>query len=118
MNGADDRPEAVTAKLPSGIPLKVELAGSGAVDGMTSVGLRDLNLSDALGAVAETAALLAEKLRAAKPDKVTAELKFGFAVESGTLVALWVNGKGEASCTVTLEWSGHAEPDSGKGDNG
>jgi hypothetical protein len=29
-------------------------------------------------------------------------------VEAGKLTALWVGGKGEASLTVTLEWSGSA----------
>ena len=31
--------------------------------------------------------------------------RVGFAVEAGKLTALWVGGKGEASLTVTLEWS-------------
>jgi hypothetical protein len=46
--------------------------------------------------------------KAVKPAKATVELKLGFAVEAGKLTALWVNGKGEASLTVTLEWSEHA----------
>ena len=44
------------------------------------------------------------------------ELKLGFAVEAGKLTALWVGGKGEASLTVTLEWSEHpGAPASGDG---
>ena len=33
--------------------------------------------------------------------------KPGFAIEAGKLTALWTGGKGEASLTVILEWSGH-----------
>jgi Trypsin-co-occurring domain 1 len=106
MNDADELPEVVSARLPSGILVKLELSSSNVADGMTSVGLRDLNLNDALDTVGEIGAMLVEKLQTAKPSKATAELKFGFSVESGKLIALWVNGKGEASLTVTLEWSG------------
>jgi hypothetical protein len=107
MNGADRPPEVVTARLPSGVPVRVELAGPGAGDGMTSVGLRDLDLSGALDTVGEIGSVVVEKLKAARPTKATVEMKFGFAVEAGKLTALWVGGKGEASLTVTLEWSGH-----------
>ena len=51
---------------------------------------------------------MVEKLKAAKPTRATVELKLGFAVEAGKLTALWVGGKGEASLTVTLEWSEHS----------
>ena len=107
MNGADGPVEVVTARLPSGVPVRVELAGTGAGDGMTSVGLRDLDLSGALDTVGEIGSVVMDKLKTARPAKATVELKFGFAVEAGKLTALWVGGKGEASLTVTLEWSGH-----------
>jgi hypothetical protein len=113
MNGADDGDkvvQAVTARLPSGVAVKVEAATDSA-DGMTSVGLRDYDLGKALDSVGEIGALVVEKLKAAKPSKTTVELKLGFAVESGKLTALWVGGKGEASLTVTLEWSGAAGDD-------
>ena len=85
----------------------MELAGPGAGDGMTSVGLGDLDLSGALDTVGEIASVVVGKLKAARPSKATVELRFGFEVEAGKLTALWVGGKGEASLTVTLEWSGH-----------
>jgi hypothetical protein len=107
MNGSDRATETVTALLPSGVPVRVELAGPGAGDGITSVGLRDLDLGAALDTVGEIGSLVVDKLRAAKPAKATVELRFGFAVEAGKLTALWVGGKGEASLTVTLEWSWH-----------
>src|SRR5215831_5428094 len=114
MNGADGPPEAVTAKLPSGVPVRVELAEPAGGDGMTSVGLRDLDLSGALDTVGEIGSVLVDKLKTARPAKMTVELRFGFAVEAGKLTALWVGGKGEASLTVTLEWEG-PPPASGDG---
>jgi hypothetical protein len=108
MNGAENATTVVTAKLPSGAPIRVEVAGAGTGDGLTSVGLRDLDLSAALDTVAEIGSVVAEKLKAAAPARATVELRLGFAVEAGKLTALWVGGKGDASLTVTLEWSGHA----------
>ena len=79
-------------------------------------GLRDLDLDKALDTVAEIGSVVVEKLKAAKPTRATVELKLGFAVEAGKLTALWVGGKGEASLTVTLEWSEHpGAPASGDG---
>jgi hypothetical protein len=117
MNGADDAVTVVTARLPSGVPVRVELAGPGSGDGMTSVGLRDLdlNLDSALDAVAEIGSAVVEKLKAARPARATVELRLGFAVEAGKLTALWVGGKGEASLTVMLEWSGHPQAEGGDG---
>ena len=94
----------VTARLPSGVPVRVEVARSESGDGMTSVGLRDLDLGNALDTVAEIGSVVVDKLKAAKPKKATVELKLGFAVEAGKLTALWVGGKGEAALKVTEEW--------------
>jgi hypothetical protein len=107
MNGAENVTSVVTARLPSGAPIRVEVVGSGAGNGMTSVGLRDLDLDKALDTIGEIGSVVVEKLKAAKPTRASVELKLGFAVEAGKLTALWVGGKGEASLTVTLEWSEH-----------
>jgi hypothetical protein len=116
MNGAEHATMVVTARLPSGAPVRIQVTGPESGDGMTSVGLRDLDLDNALDAVAEIGSLVVDKLKAIKPTKATVELKLGFAVEAGKLTALWVGGKGEASLTVTLEWSEHPEaPASGGG---
>jgi hypothetical protein len=116
MNGAENATTVVTAKLPSGVPVRVEIAGSSSGDGMTSVGLPDLDLDKALDAVGEIGSVVIEKLKAAKPTRATVELKLGFAVEAGKLTALWVGGRGDASLTVTLEWSEHpVTPGSGDG---
>jgi hypothetical protein len=116
MNGADGGESAtrvVTARLPSGAPVQVEVAGLDPGDGITSVGLRDLDLDHALDTVAEIGSVVVDKLKAARPAKATVELKLGFAIEAGKLTALWVGGKGEASLTVTLEWSGHQPAEAG-----
>lgn len=105
MNSAQSDTGAVTARLPSGVLVRVEVAETDSSDGMSSVGLRDFDLSAVLDTVGEIGSVVVEKLKAAKPTKATAELKLGFAVEAGKLTALWVGGKGEASLTVTLEWS-------------
>jgi len=118
MNGTGDSDEvvrAVTARLPSGVTVKVEaVTGEASADGMTSVGLRHFDMAEALESVGEIGALVVSKLGKAKPSKTTAELRLGFAVEAGKLTALWVGGKGEAALTVTLEWSGRPDvaPDS------
>ena len=105
MNSLENATTVVTARLPSGAPVRVEVAGPESDDGVTSVGLRDLDLGTALDTVAEIGSVVVEKLKAAKPARATVELKLGFAVEAGKLTALWVGGKGEASLTMTLEWS-------------
>jgi hypothetical protein len=113
MNGtgeSDEVVQAVTAWLPSGVAVKVEaVTGEASDDGMASVGLPHFDLADALEPVGEIGALIVSKLGKARPSKTTVELKLGFAVEAGKLTALWVGGKGEASLTVTLEWSGRAD---------
>lgn len=106
MDGAENGMRVVTARLPSGAPVKVEVAGPNSGDGIASVGLRDLDLDSALDTVAEIGSVVAEKLKVARPAKATVELRLGFVVEAGKLTALWVGGKGEASLTVTLEWAG------------
>lgn len=108
MNGAGNDPSVVTAKLPSGVPIRIEVAESSSGDEMTSVGLRDLDLDKALDTVGEIGSVVVEKLKAAKPTRATVELKLGFAIEAGKLTALWVGGKGEASLSVTFEWSEHS----------
>jgi hypothetical protein len=105
MNGAENATTVVTARLPSGAPIRLEVAASGSGDGMTSVGLWDLDLDKALDTIGEIGSVVVEKVKAAKPTRATVELKLGFAVEAGKLTALWVGGRGEASLTVTLEWA-------------
>ena len=103
---------SVTVRLPSGTPMKVQIADSSAGDGMASVGLRDsFDLSSALDTISELGAITVEKLKAAKPTKATVEFRLGFTLESGRLTSMIVGGKGDASLTVTLEWSESTESD-------
>jgi hypothetical protein len=50
-----------------------------------------------------------ETARKAGPSKVTVELGFGLAVETGHVVAVLGKGRGEASLRVILEWSRDTE---------
>ena len=113
MDGVESETTVVTARLPSGALVRVEVASAESSDGMTSVGLRGLELDKALDTVAEISSVVVEKLKAAKPTKATVELKLGFAMEAGKLTALWIGGKGEASLTVTLEWAEHPNESAG-----
>jgi hypothetical protein len=112
MIGNETEAASVTVLLPSGTPMKVEIANGSTGDGMASVGLRDaLDLNSALDAISELGAITVEKLKAAKPTKATVEFRLGFALESGRLTSMIVGGRGEASLTVTLEWSGSTASD-------
>jgi hypothetical protein len=107
MDSTETDKRVVTATLPSGMPIKVEIAqpGSGDEDEMASVGLRDFELDKALDSLGEIGSLVVEKLKAAKPTRATVQLGLAFSVEAGKLTALWVGGQGNASLNVTMEWS-------------
>jgi Trypsin-co-occurring domain 1 len=105
MDGGQAGVKAVTVLLPSGAPILVEAHGATSDDGMASVGLRDLAIGGALDTVRELGSLVADKLKAAKANRVAVELNIAFAAEGGKLTSLIVNGRGAASLTVTLEWS-------------
>src|SRR5450755_1051029 len=78
MNGARDADAAVqvvTARLPSGAPVQVEVTVPAGGDELTSVGLRDLDLDHALDTIAEIGTVVVDRLKAAKPTKATVELK-------------------------------------------
>ena len=107
MDGSENTARVVTAKLPSGAPIRIEVLEAGYVDGITNVGLQDFDLNKALDTVAEIGSVMVDKLKAAKPTRATVELKLGFAIEAGKLTALWVGGKADAALTMTLEWTDH-----------
>jgi hypothetical protein len=105
INGNDKPTEIVTASLPSGKSLRVQVSGDR--DGMGSVGIKDkIPLDDAIETVGELGHLIFERLQAIKPKKTSVELTLGFTLESGKLTALIVSGKAEASLTITMEWGG------------
>lgn len=90
--------------LPSGAPVRVRVAESEG-DAIASVGLVDAAaLEEAVATVAETAALVRDKLEAIAPSRATVEFGVSFEARAGKLVALVFEGKGQASLTVTLEW--------------
>jgi Trypsin-co-occurring domain 1 len=104
MDG-DDGDQVVTARLASGAPVRVVLSEPESGDGMTSVGLRNLELDKALEVIGEIGSSVIGKLKKARATRATVELRLGFSVESGRLTALWVGGHAESSMTITLEWS-------------
>ena len=112
MIGTEAEASSVTVRLPSGTLMKIQVADGSAGDGMASVGLRDaFDLSSALDTLSELGAITVDKLKAAKPTKATVEFRLGFTLESGRLTSMIVGGKGDASLTVTLEWSESTESD-------
>jgi hypothetical protein len=62
------------------------------------------------GSIERVSREVLDALKRAAPTKATVELGFSLAVEEGQLVALLGKAKGEASLTVTLEWTKAAEP--------
>lgn len=105
MTAAGDDENLATVLLPSGTPVKVAIAGQSA-DGMASVGLTDtLKLDSALDSLSEITSLVADRLKAVKPDKATLEFHLGFSVESGRLISLLAGARSDASLSVTLEWA-------------
>jgi hypothetical protein len=105
MGRTDTDTRVVTAVLPSGMSINVEVAQPGGDDEMASVGLHSLELDKALDSLGEIGSLVVKKLKAAKPTRATVELGLAFSVEAGKLTALWVGGTGQASINVTLEWA-------------
>lgn len=104
MNGhKGERGHVVDAVLPGGTTILVRVAEE-AGGGIGSVGLRDLNLVDALAEVCEVASLVRAKIEPALPTRATVEFGVGFTVKAGKLAALVFDGKADASLIVTLEW--------------
>lgn len=70
-----------------------------------AVGWRDhVDADQFFASIRSWAAKLTEALSAAAPTKLSAEFGLKAAVKSGKLTALLVEGAGEATIKVTLEW--------------
>jgi Trypsin-co-occurring domain 1 len=54
---------------------------------------------------------LLDAVKRAAPTSATIELGFSLAIEEGQLVALFGKARGEATLTVTLEWSREQDAD-------
>lgn len=97
----------VEVRLPNG---EIALVKARQIDGggATKTGLGRLDLDS----VSRTLEGLSEAVKAglakAAPTKVSVELAMEFAVKSGVLTALIVDGESKGSLTVTLEWEGRA----------
>lgn len=78
-------------------------------DGAEKVGWRGrFDFSDVTGTLEGLADALRTAVDSAKPDKMTVELGLELAVRSGKLTGILVEGSGNVSLKVTLEWQrGH-----------
>lgn len=101
----------------------VELPGGGVVqvrivegaDGLGSAGLGErLHLNDALAQIGTLATLVRDSLDVVKPTKATVQFGVGFSITGGKLTSLIVDGKGDASLLISLEWDGRGSGTSGR----
>ncbi len=103
MNGDGTKP-VVDAVLPGGAVVRVRVAED-ADDAMGSVGLLEgLDLGEALEGVGQLASLVRASLEPLMPTKASVEFGVSFSVKAGKLTSLLVDGQGDASLTVALEW--------------
>jgi hypothetical protein len=72
---------------------------------LTEVGWRDhVDAEEFFASIQSLASKLSEALKAAAPTKISAEFGITAGIKSGKLTALLVDGAGEATIKVTLEW--------------
>jgi len=62
-------------------------------------------LSEISDSIERVSSVMLDAVRRAGPTKATVELGFGLALETGQVVALFGKAHGDASISVTLEWS-------------
>lgn len=101
----------VTIDLGDGMKLAVLAEESGPV----LVGDQQLvaTLGAVTGPIERVGRAALDAVRRAGPTSASVELSFGLTIEEGHLLALLGKGKGEASITVTLEWSGTTDDGGG-----
>jgi hypothetical protein len=110
--GADSRMLA-DVELPGGGVVQVRVVEGS--DGLGSAGLGErLHLDDALAQIGVLATLVRESLEPVKPTRATVQFGVGFSITGGRLTSLIVDGKGEASLLISLEWDGRGSVTSGR----
>ncbi len=112
-----DRSKVVEVTLPDGATLFVHAdLVDGDADGPSDVGLRQaLSLSHVTASIRGLAAELHEALRAARPNAMTVEMGFEFAIKGSQVLALVADAGTTASIRVRLEW--HDRGDGQAADN-
>jgi hypothetical protein len=68
------------------------------------------SIEGALDIIRDVAEALADTLEQVKPNKVSVEFGLSLAVKSGALTALIMNGSGEGSLKIALEWNSGEKP--------
>jgi hypothetical protein len=102
----------VTARTPGGQLVALPVLD---LDDSTGGGERQVaggapSLSGALVAIEDFAAGFRRAVQAVAPRRATVEFSMSFAMQSGRVIALFVDGRAEGSVKVTLEW-GADDPD-------
>lgn len=98
----DQETEVVTATLPNGVEVGVEVLVDG---GPGNVGVLDhLDFKEVEHIIAGLAQVVGQALQQVKPQKATAELALGLKVETGKLTGVLVKAGGNASIKVSLTW--------------
>jgi hypothetical protein len=99
---ADTR-RVIKALTPEGTPIALPVV---VIGGEQQVAGKVPSLADALGAVEQFAEGFKNAVLKVAPSKATVEFGMTFALQSGVLTAMFVDGKAEGSVNVTLEWGG------------
>jgi hypothetical protein len=94
--------QIVGAKLADGTTFYVQARTLG---GEADVGIKFASFEKVAKGMERFAETLAEAWKRAEPSKASVEFDVEFAVESGELMALFVNGSTTASMKITLEWN-------------
>jgi hypothetical protein len=102
-----DDDEIVEVQLPNG---ETALVKARRIDGggATKTGLGRLDLDSVSRTLEGVSEAVKAGLTKAAPTKVSVELAMEFAIKSGALTALIVDGESAGSLTVTLEWEREA----------
>lgn len=93
--------QIVRAKFADGTTFYVQARTLG---GETDVGIKFASFEKVAKGIERFAETLADAWKKAAPSKASVEFDVEFALESGELTALFVNGTTTASMKITLEW--------------
>jgi hypothetical protein len=94
----------VSIELPNGAEVFAEVTEIESSEATKTADFSGFDFSGVGAALEGLAEAVDSSLEKVKPDKVGVELAMKLGVKSGVLTGLLVEGQGEASIAVTLEW--------------
>ena len=97
-----DRTEIIPVKLDDDTDLYVSAV---VLPGEEDVAIGEVFFSGVMSTVKSLSSSLVKTLQKVNPDKASVEFGFALAAKEGKLTALLVQGSGEASIKITLEWT-------------